>query len=303
MLIVCPNCAARYEVAALALPAQGREVECTACGHVWLHLPPPDARRAAAAAPDPDSAPPPEIAPQTAPKTAPQTAPETALPGDEAAAAASEAEPDFALSPLEARLPPEVLALLREEAAREIAARRAEARGAEARGVEARGEEEVVAGADAAADAPPPEAPAEAPADVPPDTPPAAAPAAEPAREAAPTETPATGTRATAPAPDAAPPWVPPAPPAPVWPVASEPAPLWTPAPAPSEGPSGLALTGALGLLALSIAALIYVGAPALGRAVPSLGPILSVYVDAADWILAGLRGWILALPTRLSGG
>ncbi|MGA1268282.1 MAG: zinc-ribbon domain-containing protein [Gemmobacter sp.] len=50
MLIVCPNCAARYEVAALALPAQGREAECTACGHVWLHLPPPDARRAAAAA-------------------------------------------------------------------------------------------------------------------------------------------------------------------------------------------------------------------------------------------------------------
>ncbi|MGA1208060.1 MAG: zinc-ribbon domain-containing protein, partial [Gemmobacter sp.] len=157
MLIVCPNCAARYEVAALALPAQGREVECTACGHVWLHLPPPDARRAAAAAPDPDSAPPPEIAPQSAP----QTAPETALPGAEAEAAASEAEPDFALSPLEARLPPEVLALLREEAAREIAARRAEARGAEARGVEARGEEEVVAGADAAADVPPPEAPAE----------------------------------------------------------------------------------------------------------------------------------------------
>ena len=55
MLIVCPNCAARYEVAALALPAQGREVECTACGHVWLHLPPPDARRAASAVPDPDS--------------------------------------------------------------------------------------------------------------------------------------------------------------------------------------------------------------------------------------------------------
>ncbi|MFZ9686008.1 MAG: zinc-ribbon domain-containing protein, partial [Gemmobacter sp.] len=55
MLIVCPNCAARYEVAALALPAQGREVECTACGHVWLHLPPPDARRAASAAPPPPS--------------------------------------------------------------------------------------------------------------------------------------------------------------------------------------------------------------------------------------------------------
>jgi len=323
MLIVCPNCAARYEVAALALPAQGREVECTACGHVWLYLPPPDARRAVPAGADADSAPPDAAAaaPGTAsdasgpmPETGsePETEPETE--------SESESGPDFALSPIEARLPPEVLALLREEAARELAARRGEAghentQIAETPGAEAPGDE---APED---DAPGDEAPGLRPeggADVPPapagspgDASPVARgpnPAPAPAPGAAPGDAPRP-TGHDAPDPDTrdeeneVAQAVPPAPPAPVWPVEAEPAPLWTPAPAPSEGPAGLALVGALGLLALSIAALIYVGAPALGRAVPSLGPILSVYVDAADWILAGLRGWILALPTRLSGG
>lgn len=33
--IVCPNCSARYEIAAEVLGAAGRKVRCVRCGHVW----------------------------------------------------------------------------------------------------------------------------------------------------------------------------------------------------------------------------------------------------------------------------
>ncbi len=34
--IVCPNCAARYEVSAEVLGPAGKKVRCVRCGHVWL---------------------------------------------------------------------------------------------------------------------------------------------------------------------------------------------------------------------------------------------------------------------------
>lgn len=33
--LTCPECGMEYTLAADAIPASGREVECTACGHVW----------------------------------------------------------------------------------------------------------------------------------------------------------------------------------------------------------------------------------------------------------------------------
>ena len=33
--LVCPRCAAEYRVPDSAVPSAGREVECSACGHVW----------------------------------------------------------------------------------------------------------------------------------------------------------------------------------------------------------------------------------------------------------------------------
>ena len=33
-LIICPACETRYEIAAV-LPAEGRKVRCSKCGHVW----------------------------------------------------------------------------------------------------------------------------------------------------------------------------------------------------------------------------------------------------------------------------
>lgn len=36
MRIVCPNCAAEYEVDAALIPDTGRDVQCSSCGHAWF---------------------------------------------------------------------------------------------------------------------------------------------------------------------------------------------------------------------------------------------------------------------------
>jgi len=67
MRITCPNCAAQYEVPPEAIPPEGREVQCSACGHGWTEMAPdtggetdaetgsvaPDGRSLAAPAEDP----------------------------------------------------------------------------------------------------------------------------------------------------------------------------------------------------------------------------------------------------------
>lgn len=40
MRIICPNCAAEYEVDDLAIPVEGRDVQCSNCGHGWYQFPP-----------------------------------------------------------------------------------------------------------------------------------------------------------------------------------------------------------------------------------------------------------------------
>lgn len=46
--LICPGCAAEYRVPNEAIPAGGREVECSACGHVWHAI-----RQPGAIGPDP----------------------------------------------------------------------------------------------------------------------------------------------------------------------------------------------------------------------------------------------------------
>ena len=72
-LIICPACETRYEIAAV-LPAEGRKVRCSKCGHVWQAVaamtPPPEpvqvARPIPAPPPAPPQAPPPQQMPQAA---------------------------------------------------------------------------------------------------------------------------------------------------------------------------------------------------------------------------------------------
>ena len=36
MRLICPNCGAQYEVADDVIPQDGRDVQCSNCGHTWL---------------------------------------------------------------------------------------------------------------------------------------------------------------------------------------------------------------------------------------------------------------------------
>ncbi len=40
MRLTCPNCEAQYEVPDDAIPAEGRDVQCSSCGHTWFQLHP-----------------------------------------------------------------------------------------------------------------------------------------------------------------------------------------------------------------------------------------------------------------------
>lgn len=48
MRLVCPRCGAQYEIDGAAIPPAGRDVECSACDHVWRALPPPESFNPAA---------------------------------------------------------------------------------------------------------------------------------------------------------------------------------------------------------------------------------------------------------------
>lgn len=41
MRLVCPNCSAQYEIDASMIPDEGRDVQCSNCGHTWFELPAP----------------------------------------------------------------------------------------------------------------------------------------------------------------------------------------------------------------------------------------------------------------------
>lgn len=96
MRLICPQCNALYDVSSEMIPPEGREVECSACGHVWHQ--PADIRQMRGLASD--------LRP-SAPKSAPAAAVDL---GDAPA--------------LRRPLPDDVLSILREETARELSARR-----------------------------------------------------------------------------------------------------------------------------------------------------------------------------------
>jgi predicted Zn finger-like uncharacterized protein len=104
MRLVCPNCGAQYEVDSGAIPEDGRDVQCSNCGHTWFQPP---------AGEDADLAEDLGMAPPAPPSPAP-----------------SEPEPESSARKVDASgkhmrraLDPGVRDILREEAERESTAR------------------------------------------------------------------------------------------------------------------------------------------------------------------------------------
>lgn len=76
MRLICPNCDAQYEVASDAIPAGGRDVQCSNCGHGWYQLP----EIVAAGAEPPSFGAPEELGYRTPPPPAPKPPPAEAAP-------------------------------------------------------------------------------------------------------------------------------------------------------------------------------------------------------------------------------
>lgn len=136
MRLICPNCDAQYEVDDTAIPREGRDVQCSACGHAWYQLHPDAADEAETEDELYDPVPVPAPAPPPPAETPPEAV-LTRAQRDLAAAGPPPApqpppravEPPAAapLTPPRRQLDETLLAVLREEAAREAAVRRAEA--------------------------------------------------------------------------------------------------------------------------------------------------------------------------------
>ena len=98
MRLICPNCGAQYEVDDSVIPEDGRDVQCSGCGHGWFQpgksalaeaeapettAPEPDGWDAGAWEAEPEAAPeaqPPAPEPMPEPAAAPEPAPEPAAP-------------------------------------------------------------------------------------------------------------------------------------------------------------------------------------------------------------------------------
>lgn len=128
MRLICPNCDAQYEVAEDAIPDEGRDVQCSSCGHAWYQLSPAALAAEAAEAelfdPPPADSPPPEAAWAPEPAADPMPEPEPAP--------APEAPPQP--QAISRAMDEDMLALLREEAEREVQARAQEANRIETQG-------------------------------------------------------------------------------------------------------------------------------------------------------------------------
>lgn len=124
MRVTCPSCGAVYEVPDDAIPDEGRDVQCTNCGHGWFLLHPAAAAAATAPARPPRPAPPPvaEPRPATEPSAITGAGGETVATEPRDDEAAREEEP--APAPRRPPVDPRTRRILREEAEREAEARR-----------------------------------------------------------------------------------------------------------------------------------------------------------------------------------
>jgi predicted Zn finger-like uncharacterized protein len=111
MRLVCPNCGAQYEVDTGAIPEDGRDVQCSNCGHTWFQ---PPAGQDAGLADELGMTAPAQSAPPTHPAPPVPAEPEPASPAPDAEASGKH---------MRRALDPGVRDILREEAERESTAR------------------------------------------------------------------------------------------------------------------------------------------------------------------------------------
>jgi predicted Zn finger-like uncharacterized protein len=152
MRLACPNCDAQYEVPDTAIPAGGRDVQCSNCGHFWYQMP---VRADGSFDEDPadDGLPAGDSDIETAEESIAralgqvETAPEPATAAPIPAASLTDDEEEDETTPLPVPAAPRpkslddsLVALLKEEAEREVEARKAEARQAENRMPETQGD-------------------------------------------------------------------------------------------------------------------------------------------------------------------
>ncbi len=124
MRLICPNCSAQYEIDVTLVPDEGRDVQCSNCGHTWFELPPPAADFAEAPIPEEQA---------TEQVTESEEAEDTPSHAVQAMAAAAEAPQDDLVEEDEEedsatpKRPADAadVDLLREEAERELSQRRA----------------------------------------------------------------------------------------------------------------------------------------------------------------------------------
>lgn len=120
MRLTCPNCRAQYEVDAAAIPARGRDVQCSSCGHGWFQRSDGIEAATATAPPAGSSTQQDSPGPAPVPKASPAPNPDFI------------AAPDAAGDRVSARVPPQreldpaIAEVLRAEAAREARQRRKE---------------------------------------------------------------------------------------------------------------------------------------------------------------------------------
>ena len=117
MRLVCPNCDAEYEIDDAAIPKDGRDVQCSNCGHAWFQRN-PEVEAEDEAEADLYDAPPGAVEPEPVAAEVMSASVPSADAGSQGA---------VAVAPKQRSLDETVLAVLREEAERETAARRAEA--------------------------------------------------------------------------------------------------------------------------------------------------------------------------------
>ena len=124
MRMICPNCGAQYEVADDVIPASGRDVQCSNCGHTWFEQPGASEEAEHGAPVEAPSDPAPHSEPEPEVEVAPE--PEAVSEPEPEPERTPEPEPEQP-EPQPRQIDPEVADILREEAEFEQAARQAEA--------------------------------------------------------------------------------------------------------------------------------------------------------------------------------